>query len=212
MSIKAKICGLTTKEAIDAAIKNGADFIGFVFFPASPRNISAKKAAELSKNLPKNIKTVAVIVDMDDVELEALLKDFKPDYLQLHGHETPERVAEIKQRFAIPVIKAIAVRESDDIASASVYSKAADMLMFDARAPKGAALPGGNGLIFDWNLLKDRDFQLPWVLSGGLNTENVKDALEITGASMVDVSSAVEHAPGVKDPKLIAEFLKQVKP
>jgi phosphoribosylanthranilate isomerase len=208
MSVNAKICGITTKEAIESAIKGGAYFVGFVFFPKSPRYVTPEKAAELAENLPPGIKKVAVMVDPTDDEIESVFEYITPDYLQLHGAETPERVREIRATFSVPVIKAIKVRSSDDVALWGAFSKVADMLLFDARAPESSPLPGGNGLVFDWTLIKNRKFTIPWMLSGGLNSENLKHAIELTGARMVDASSSLENQPGIKDPKLVREFLE----
>lgn len=209
--VSIKICGITSTEAVEAAIKAGTDYLGFVFFQKSPRNVSAEQAASLSKGLPASVKTVAVCVDSSDRALEGMLVGFAPDYLQLHGQETEARVVEIKQRFGVPVIKAIAVRNGDDIARGMRYSKVADMLLFDAKAPETSVLPGGNGLAFDWNLLAGRSFDIPWMLSGGLNAENVKEAISLSGAKIVDVSSSVEIRPGVKSPALIEAFIHSAK-
>lgn len=201
-----KICGITSKEAAKAAIEAGATYLGFVHFPASPRHVTPVQAAKLAQGL--SIATVSVLVNPDDDFLYELLTSFQPDYLQLHGNETPQRVQEIMKKFSVPVIKAMKVRAADDIAAGMAYKEIADMLLFDAREPENA-LPGGNGLRFDWNLLKDRNFIFKWILSGGLNPDNVKQAIAMTRAPVVDVSSGVESAPGVKDIKLIKAFLKQ---
>lgn len=206
MSRRVKICGLSTEEAVLAA--STADFIGFVFFPRSPRNVTPELAARLSTLAPK-VPAVAVTVDMPNAEIQAMLKYFRPAYLQLHGKETPERVQEVKTRFGIPIIKAISVESGDDIAKAHAYESAADMLLFDAKVPKG--LPGGNGLAFDWQLLANREFGKPWFLSGGLSADNVEEALRISGAGLVDVSSGLETAPGVKSPELIKAFIRKAK-
>jgi phosphoribosylanthranilate isomerase len=211
MKNKAKICGLTHRSAVQAAVKNGADYIGFVFYAPSPRHIEPEKAQLLTQLIPESIKTVAVVVDMDDEEFNRIFQVFKPDYLQLHGHETQERVKEIREKFGIPVIKAISVRSSDDIASGAAYAKVSDMLLFDAKAPVTSPLPGGNGLTFDWTLLQERSFEVPWILSGGLNGQNVGEAMRVTGATIVDVSSSIESEPGIKDETLMALFLNKVK-
>jgi phosphoribosylanthranilate isomerase len=210
MTVKAKICGITSKDAITSAVEGGADYIGFVFFHKSPRNITPKKAAKLAAFLPDTIKTVGVFVDVTDVELDKIFKDYKPDYLQCHGKESHERIAELRKKYKIPVIKAIAVRSSDDVAKGKAFANVADMILFDAKVPS-SPLPGGNGLAFDWTLLKSREFNVPWFLSGGLNIENVAEAVKISGAKMVDVSSSLESEPGVKDHDLIKAFLKKVK-
>jgi len=211
MTVKAKICGLTTKEAILSAIDNGADYIGFVFFHKSPRNITAKKAKELSDIIPPHIKKVGVFVDPTNEYLDDLFKLFKPDYIQCHGSETQERIYDIHMRYSLPVIKAISVRNSDDIVRGKAYSNVSDMVLFDARAPIDSPIPGGNGIAFDWALLKKREFIVPWILSGGINIDNLEEAVKISGAKIVDVSSSIESAPGVKDSDLIAAFLKKVK-
>lgn len=208
MPIITKICGLSTREAIECAVAHGAAYLGFVFFPRSPRNISPEDAALLTHDVPASIKKVAVIVDKTDAEIEALLQHFSPDYLQLHGNESPERTAEIRARYAIPAIKSLAIRDKADIKNAALYSHAADMLLFDAKPPKDANLPGGNGVSFDWNLLRDTKFPLPWFLSGGLSCQNIREAVDISGATMVDISSGVESAPGIKDNHLIQKFLE----
>jgi phosphoribosylanthranilate isomerase len=209
MPAAVKICGLTSKEAVQAVIAAGADYAGFVFFPASPRHLTLTRAAELKLLLPAQIKAVSVLVDPDDALLEQVLSILKPDYLQLHGKETPERLQQIKQAFPeAKIIKGIPVKSADDIATAMRYADVADMLMFDARP---AELPGGTGHSFDWNLLKNREFPLRWFLAGGLNAENVAEAIRLTGARAVDVSSSVERAPGVKDPALIDAFVKAAK-
>lgn len=212
-SIQIKICGLTTNEAVNAAVELGADYVGFVYYPRSPRHVSFAQAAKLIKNVPDIIKTVLVCVDISDDEIEELFLSFSPDFLQLHGNESVARVSEIKQRFSLPVIKAIAVRNGDDIAAGMAYEAVADGLLFDAKAPEtlSDALPGGNGLVFDWNLLKNRVFTVPWMLSGGLNAENVHEAICLSGAIAVDVSSSVESAPGIKDVKLIKEFIQATR-
>lgn len=210
-NIKVKICGLTSKEAVRDAVDAGADLVGFVFFPPSPRHVSPEKAAQLAAFVPSHVETVAVTVNASDDELQAILEAFKPDYIQLHGQETIARVQEVKQKFGVKLIKAISVRESDDVASGAMYAAHVERLLFDAKAPASSVLPGGNGLRFDWNLLKDRTFSVPWMLSGGLNDENVKEALIQTGAKMVDVSSAVESEPGVKDAKLVKAFIEAAR-
>lgn len=208
MSVQAKVCGVTTPESVESAVKGGAYFIGFVFFRKSPRYISPEKAAALSARIPSGIKKVAVLVDPMDNEIDEIFESFEPDYLQLHGNESPERVREVRATYSVPVIKAIKVRSSDDVAMSGAYAKVADMLLFDARAPENSALPGGNGLVFDWNLIKNRKFTIPWLLSGGLNGENLETAVKTTGARMVDASSSLESEPGVKNPKLVREFLE----
>lgn len=210
MTIKVKICGLTTKEAVISAVENGADYVGFVFFPLSPRNMRLDKLPELLDLVPKDVKKVGVFVNPSDDELERTFKIFKPDYIQLHGDEDTKRIYDLHIKYAIPVIKAIAVRSSDDIAKGQSFSNDADMLLFDAKVPS-SPLPGGNGLSFDWTLLRERKFMVPWFLSGGINIGNVEEALDISGAKKVDISSSLESEPGIKDPELIRIFLKKVK-
>ncbi len=208
--IKVKICGITTKEALKASVSNDADFVGFVFFESSPRYISPKKAKKLTEKLPKKIKKVAVIVDLSISEIKAIIKYFKPDYLQLHGKETLNDVKRIKEEFSIPIIKAIKVKSSDDISKSLKYKDHVDMMLFDSKAPS-YLLPGGNGLSFDWSLLKLLKKDSNWFLSGGLSLNNIEKALKTSGAAMVDVSSGLESSPGVKDPELIKLFLNKVK-
>lgn len=211
MTIKVKICGLTTTEAVKATVAAGADYIGFIFFPPSPRNISPEAAGELAKNLPDTVKKVAVVVNADNALLHAIHTELKPDFFQLHGEESIERIEEIKQLFpATKIIKAFKVRCSDDIAESAAYKDAVGMFLFDAKAPKDA-LPGGNGLSFDWHLLQNRKFAREWLLSGGITVDNVAEAVHTSGAQGVDVSSAVEKSPGEKDITLIKAFIETVK-
>lgn len=205
-----KICGLTDEASVQATIDAKADYAGFVYFPASPRHLPLEKAAQLKSLLPASIKTVSVLVDPSDLLLLEVTSLIAPDFLQLHGKETPERVAEIKNKTSAKIIKAISIRTSDDVATAMRFAGVADMFLFDAKPPAGM-LPGGNGLSFDWAHLKGREFPLPWMLSGGLNSENVADAIAASGAQMVDVSSSVEVRPGVKDPALIHAFVKAAR-
>lgn len=213
MAVGIKICGLTNNAAIQSVNNANITFAGFIFFPASPRHLPFIRAAELKANLSSAIHSVSVLVDPDDALINEAVKILQPDYIQLHGKETPERVIAIKKSYpGIKIIKALSIRTSDDVASAKQYEACADILLFDAKPPELAGmLPGGNGLSFDWALLKDRQFTLPWMLSGGLNAENVAQAVRESGASIVDVSSSVESAPGVKDPALIEAFVKAVK-
>ena len=210
MPAQVKICGLTTPDAVRAAAR--ADYAGFVFYPPSPRNLSPQQAAALANALPPAVRRVALVVDTDDASLAALLRDFAADILQLHGDETPARVATIRERFGLPVMKAIAVREAGDVARASAYYAVADRLLFDARPPeRPGALPGGNAEPFDWRLLAGQTFPLPGMLSGGLTPENVAAAIAISAAPAVDVSSGVEVRPGLKDPAKIAAFISAVR-
>lgn len=209
--IKVKVCGLAMLENVQTAGEAGADFVGFVFHHHSPRNITPKKAVQRSEVLSPHVQTVAVIVDKTDEEIANILYDFRPHYLQLHGNESVARVEEIKDRFHIPVIKAISVSSAEDINLAKTYENSVDMLLFDAKAPFGSVIPGGNGTVFDWELLRETKFSVPWFLSGGLNVHNIGRAISVTGATMVDVSSGVERSPGVKDSDKIREFIAAVK-
>jgi phosphoribosylanthranilate isomerase len=205
--VEVKICGINSPEAADAAASAGADYVGLVFFPLSPRHVAYEQAASLAAGLRNRCRIVAVLVDAGDAEIEAAVKASRPDLLQLHGLETPERVAVIRQRFGIPVMKAIAVAEADDFAVVPGYERVADMLLFDAKAPRSASRPGGHGAAFDWQLLRNRNVRRPWLLSGGLNVENVARAIRACDALGVDCSSGVETAPGVKSPQLIRDFI-----
>lgn len=213
MSVQAKICGINSSEAMRAAVDGGADYVGLVFYPPSPRSVTAIEAAELTRPVPGDVLKVGLFVDIDDATLSAILSEVSLDLLQLHGAETPDRVTEIKALTGLPVMKAIKVAVSEDITTADTYLSVADRLLFDAKAPpdlKGA-LPGGNALVFDWTLLAGRDWSCPWMLSGGLDAGNVAEAIGITGAMAVDVSSGVEKSPGIKDPVRISAFLSAVK-
>ena len=208
MTLAAKICGLSTEASVEAAIAGGGAYVGFVFYPPSPRAVSPQRAGELCAAVPPSVKRVALFVDADDAAIAAVLDHAPIDILQFHGAETPERVAEARQRFGCEVMKAIAVAGPEDVAAASRYEEAADRLLFDAKPPRRVgALPGGNGLAFDWQLIAGRDWRLPWMLSGGLTAELLPEAVRISGARAVDVSSGVETAPGRKDPEKIRAFL-----
>ena len=207
--IKVKICGLTTAEAVEAATLHGANYAGFVFFPPSPRNLTYDAAEILARPIPSGIQKVAVLVDPDDGMLKSLLEVFPADILQLHGKETPTRLMEIKRLTKLPVIKAFQVQKRDDILAANDYNEVADMFLFDASAPS-SDLPGGNGVSFDWTWLANARLTKPWFLSGGLNADNVLDAILRSGANMVDISSNLESRPGIKDPARVAEFLDVV--
>lgn len=210
MAIQTKICGLTTAEAVGAAVEAGADYLGFVFYPRSPRNVSAQAMASLVAAVPDTVKTVAVVVDATDAMLDDIVFTAKPDFIQCHGQESPARVKEIDAKYAVPVIKAIAVRSADDVQAGQDYTDVAQMLLFDAKASEDG-LPGGNGVAFDWTLLKRDSFDVPWFLSGGITIENIVDAVTITDANYVDVSSSLESKPGVKDPELVTLFLEKVR-
>jgi phosphoribosylanthranilate isomerase len=204
---RAKICGLTTPETLDAALTGGAAFVGAVVFPKSPRHIDPLHAATLFERARNRAKVVAVTVDADDALLTEIALILKPDLIQLHGSETPERAAQARTLTGAGIIRALSVRTAADIDAAAVWAPVVDHLMFDAKPPEGSALPGGVGASFDWSLLAGRAFDRPWFLAGGLNPTNVADAVRLTGAPLVDVSSGVESAPGVKDPTLIGVFL-----
>jgi len=206
MPVTVKICGLTSADAVDATVRAGALYGGLVFHAKSPRFVPLEQARGLAERMRGRLKIVALIADMDDAGIEAIVKTVRPDFLQLHGSETVQRTAEIRSRFGLPVIKALPVAEASDFATVADYEKFADMLMFDARPPKGADRAGGHGAAFDWTLLAGRSFSRPWFLAGGLNPDNVARAVELSGAAQVDVSSGVESAPGVKDAARIADF------
>jgi phosphoribosylanthranilate isomerase len=208
MSVLIKICGLKTAAALDAALAAGADLVGFVFFAPSPRNIEPAAARALGGRVAARARKVALSVDADDTLLAAIVAALEPDMLQLHGKETPQRVAAVKARFGLPVMKAIAVETRADLAAASAYAGIADRLLFDARAPREATRPGGLGTPFDWRLLQDFDPTIPFMLSGGLDPGNVATALAISRAPGVDVSSGVERAPGEKDLERIGSFIR----
>lgn len=211
MSIEVKICGLRDADAVDAAIEGGADYLGFMFFEKSPRHVSPSIVAELVEDVPEEVCKVGVFVDPPDAFLDQVLTHLRLDYLQLHGSESPQRVDEIRLAYGLPVIKAIGVAEAADVVAASAYTDHADMLLFDAKPPPDADRPGGNALAFNWGLMSAYGGGLPWLLAGGLTQETVAKAVAESGARGVDVSSAVESAPGVKDPALIAEFLNAAK-
>jgi len=211
MSISVKICGITSADAIDAAVSAGAAYGGLVFHPQSPRFVALEQARGLADRMRGKLKIVALIADMDDAGIETLVKSVRPDFLQLHGSETAKRTAEIRARFGLPVIKALPVAEHADLDAVSEYENVADMLMFDARPPKGAQRAGGHGAAFDWKILEGRSFTKPWFLAGGLNPDNAARAIALSGAKQVDVSSGVESAPGVKDNARIAAFIHATK-
>jgi phosphoribosylanthranilate isomerase len=211
MTFTVKICGLSTAEAVDAAIDTGADMVGFVFFPPSPRNVSFDIARTLGAQVRGRAQKVALTVDADDALLDAVVKALQPDVLQLHGKERPDRIAAVKKRFGLPVMKAIAVEARVDVAGAAIYAPLVERLLFDARAPQAATRPGGLGKPFDWRLLQNLHPGVPFMLSGGLNAANVADALRITSAPGVDVSSGVERAPGEKDIDKIRTFVQAAR-
>jgi len=211
MSLLIKICGLSTLETLDAALEAGADLVGFVFFPPSPRNVAVAAAQALGARVKGRALKVALSVDADDALLAAMIEALGPDLLQLHGRESPERVMAIKAKFKLPVMKAIAVETAADLAAVPVYAGVADRLIFDARAPRAATRPGGLGKPFDWHLLENLDPRVPFMLSGGLDADNLAAALAVTQAPGVDVSSGVERAPGEKDPDKIRAFIRAAR-
>ena len=210
---RVKICGLSTPETVRASVEAGADYLGFNFFPRSPRYVTLELAAELGRLVPDHVLNVALSVDADNATLDGIVDALKPDILQLHGAETPERLIEIKSRYGLTLMKAIPVSGPEDLEKVALYHDSADLLLFDAKPPKSMenALPGGNGLVFDWSLLAGQKPDTPWMLSGGLTVENVREAIEMTGAEAVDVSSGVETGPGQKDPALIEKFIRAAK-
>lgn len=204
--VNVKICGVRTPADIAAATGAGARYIGFNFFAKSPRSVDLETAAALARGVEEGICKVALLVDPTDAALDALLRAVPIDMIQLHGHETPERVAEVKARCGLPVMKAVGVADASDLPDLDAYMRVADQILVDAKPPRDAVLPGGNGLTFDWRLIAGRRWPVPWMLAGGLTEANVAEAIAMTGARQVDVASAVESAPGVKDAALIAAF------
>lgn len=213
MSVSVKICGINSAEAMAAAVDNGADYVGLVFYPPSPRAVTPDQAAMLAARVPDGITKVGLLVDADDDTIAAILAKVTLDLLQLHGSEAPGRVADIRARFGRPVMKAVKIAGAEDVATADAYLGVADRLLFDAKAPKSMknTLPGGNALSFDWRLLAGRKWALPWMLSGGLDIDNLAEALRVSGAPAVDVSSGVEDRPGAKNPDKIKAFLAAAK-
>ena len=213
MTVCAKICGLNTPESVEAAVSGGAASIGIVFFPPSPRYVVPRRAADLVRPVPASVTSVGLFVDASDETIAETLAAVNLDMLQLHGSETPDRIRHLRERFGRKTMKAIKVDSASDLETAHEFEEAADWLLFDAKAPTEmtGALPGGNALAFDWHLLAGRDWKRPWMLSGGLNSDNVADAVSISGATAVDVSSGVEDRPGAKNPSLILKFLEIIK-
>ena len=205
--MKVKICGLTDPVHVADAVGAGADYLGFNFFPKSPRYVDFETAAKLMSDVPDPVKNVALVVNEDNATLDALVETARPDILQLHGAETPDRVAEVKARFGLPVMKAIGIAEAGDLPQIDAFGAVADYLLIDAKPPKGSDRPGGNAVTFDWTLLADREIPGPWLLAGGLVPGNVAEAIQRTGATQVDVSSGVESAPGIKDAGLVRAFI-----
>lgn len=205
--VSVKICGLRTSADIAAAADAGAQYLGFNFFAKSPRSVTNAQAAALAAEVPVGIAKVALVVNADDAMLDALTKTVPIDILQLHGGETPARVAQVQARYGLPVMKVVGVADADDLSALDAHAKVADMILVDTKPPKNAVLPGGNGLAFDWRLIAGRRWPVPWMLAGGLTADNVAEAVRMTGAPQVDVASGVETAPGVKDPDLMAAFV-----
>ena len=209
--VQVKICGLKTADAVDAAVNAGGDMVGFVFFKKSPRHVTPAIAGGLAARVPVGVLKVGLTVDATDDELAAITGNGAVDILQLHGSETPERAAEVRRKFGLPVMKALPIAAPDDVAAARAYEGVADRLLFDAKPPKDADRPGGNALAFDWGLLAGTRWNLPWLLAGGLTPDNVQAAIRVSGTPGVDVSSGVETAPGVKDAGLIDAFITATK-
>ena len=208
-----KICGMNSQTAVDAAIASGVDYLGFVFFPPSPRSLTPKFASSLMEERSDDFKVVAVVVNPSDKLLEEITNHLAPDIFQLHGSETAEDITNIKQKFNTKIIKAIKISKLEDFEEVSKFDKVADFMLFDAAAPENTthSLPGGNGISFNWNWLSDASLETPWFLSGGLNISNINEAIKITGATAVDVSSGVEDKAGIKNNKKIIEFMKTVR-
>lgn len=207
MRMRVKICGLRTPATVAAAVDAGAAYLGFVFFPKSPRHVTPAEAAALALPVPPGVAKVGLVVDADDGLLDAITAQVPLDMIQLHGSESPARVQAVRARFGLPVMKAVGIAGPGDLEDLAAQARVADQILVDAKVPKDAALPGGNGLSFDWRLLAGRRWPVPWMLAGGLTAANVGEAAGLTGARQVDVSSGVESAPGVKDPALIRAFL-----
>ncbi|MCG8511633.1 MAG: phosphoribosylanthranilate isomerase [Rhodospirillales bacterium] len=211
MTIEVKICGLSTFDSVKAAVAAGASYVGFVLFDRSPRFVKPSRAAELGGCARNGVCKVGLVVDADDAFLEEAVADGNFDMLQLHGKETPDRVAEIRSRFGLPVIKALAIADPADVAVTHEYEATADMLLFDAKPPLDAERPGGNAVSFDWSLLSGESWAVPWMLAGGLDHRNLEEAVNLSGAGRVDVSSGVEDRPGVKNNDMIRSFLEAAK-
>jgi phosphoribosylanthranilate isomerase len=211
MSLTVKICGLSTPETLDAALEAGADMVGFVFFPPSPRHISLETARDLGRQVKGRATKVALTVDADDATLANIVETLRPDILQLHGSETVARLRDIRQAFGVQVMNVLAVETAADLAPLAGFAAVADRILFDARAPKGATRPGGLGSVFDWHVLENLDLKLPFMVSGGLSADNVSEAIRIARAGGVDVSSGVERQAGIKDPELIRAFIRAAR-
>lgn len=211
MSLSVKICGLSNTETLDVAAGCGAAIAGFVHYPASPRHVEIDGLKRLIRHAPSSVKTAVLLVDPDNALIDSITNTCRPTYLQLHGRESPERVAEIRKKFGIPLIKALPVAAKEDLAVAQGYARHSDMILFDAKPLPQDTRPGGNARSFNWEVLRGNDFPFPWMLAGGLTAQNLKEAVAISGARVVDVSSGVEDAPGVKSPEKIRAFLEVAK-
>jgi phosphoribosylanthranilate isomerase len=211
MGVQVKICGISSVESADAAVRAGADYVGLVFHAGSRRNLSTEFAGALAEHLRGRVRLVTLVADAGDERIDAIVRAVRPDFLQLHGSETPERIAAIRARFGCPVIKSIAVADASDLADVARFAAVSDMLLFDAKAPQGAERPGGHGAAFDWQLLRGRSISRPWLLAGGLSPDNVARAIASSQAPGVDVSSGVETAPGQKSPELIRAFIEAAR-
>ena len=209
--IRVKICGLTDPADIPAAIVAGASYLGFNFFPKSPRYLDLEAAAFMATSVPVGVGKVGLTVDADDATLDLLTTTVPLDFLQLHGKESPARVSEVKARYGLPVIKVVGISGPEDVTQIDFYGKVADQILVDAKPPKGADRPGGNAVAFDWKLIAGRRWPVPWMLAGGLNPDNVAEAIRLTGARQVDVASGVESAPGVKDAALMRAFIENAR-
>lgn len=206
-NMRVKICGLRDADSVLAAVDAGADYIGFNFFPKSPRYVTPTQTGTLAQDIPPGVAKVGLVVNPDNALLDALMSDAALDFVQLHGAETPDRVAAVKARTGLPVIKVLGIAEEADLEQVPAYGAVADQLLIDAKPPKGATLPGGNGVAFDWSLVAHRRWPVPWMLAGGLTADNVAEAIQQTGAQQVDVASGVESAPGVKDAEMMRDFI-----
>lgn len=211
LTLRVKICGLRTPADVEAVARSGCAYAGFVFFPGSPRHVSLAEARRAALAAPPGLAKVALTVDADDATLDAIVEAVPLDMLQLHGRETPERVAVVRARYGLPVMKAVGISSEDDLALLAEHGSMADQILVDAKPAPGATLPGGNGLAFDWRLLAGRRWSRPWMLAGGLTASNLSEAVRLTGARQVDVSSGVESVPGVKDHTRIADFAKAAR-
>lgn len=209
--VRVKVCGLSTPETVAAAVEAGAAYVGFVIFPKSPRAVTVEQARALAVDVPPGVAKVALVVDPDDALLDELDAKVPLDMIQLHGSESPDRVAEVRARTGLPVMKAIGIADAADLEAIDRYASVADQILVDAKPPKQGTLPGGNGVSFDWRLIANRRWSGPWMLAGGLTPDNVGEAIALTGARQIDASSGMESAPGVKDPALIRAFLEAAR-